>query len=1269
MSKSRVTRPSRVLVTILALLGGVLPLAVVSIATAPPAAAALPTGFTDTVAFSGLTQPTNIRFAPDGRIFVAEKGGQIKVFDSLSDPTPTVFADLRVETYDFWDRGLLSVVLNPDWPTSPTAPGNRFVYAAYSRDADIGGVAPKWGSATPSASEFDTCPTPPGANTDGCVISGRLVRFAASGTSDVAASGPTTLLDGWCQQFPSHSVGDLEFGNDGMLYMTGGEGANFNTADWGQFKNLCGDPPTATGTGQTAPTAEGGALRAQSVNRPAGQPVLLSGALLRLNPGATAADGFIAGAPGNPFAGSADANKARLAAVGFRNPYRLTFRPGTNEAWVANVGWATWESINRVTNPTATPIANFGWPCYEGSPVQPSYQAANLNMCNALYNSPGSVTAPYYQYNHANKVVANETCPTAAGSSITGEAFYPTTGGSFPAAYNGALFFADYTRNCIWAMQVGANGLPDPTKIVTFDAPATQPVDLAVDPVTHDLFYADLEQGTAGAGTIHRVSFQGTGAPVAKITTTPSPPNIAAGQSVTFDGTTSTGTNLTYAWDLGSGNFTDATTPTASKTFATAGTFTVRLRVTSGTNTSIASTTVTVGSPPVPTISAPTSALTWSVGDPIVFAGSAKDGNGNPLPASALSWSALVHHCPTAGNCHVHPGIYSANGVASGTFPAPDHSYPSDLQLTLTATDTNGLTGSTSVTIQPNSTTLTLQTSPSGLSVSTDDLTQASPLTSTVIPGHIASVSAPPTQTLGSQSYQFSSWSDGGAASHNVTVAAATTLTANYTPVTSVSVPAPAAGTWQLNGSATLPSAGVLQLTPATTNKAGTAFYKTAVSSATLTADFDATINSGTGADGLTFILGNPAAGATPTSLGDGGGGLGFGDGPPGIAVTLDTFKSTGDPSANFVGITDGYAATGGFHYLATSTAVPNLRSATRHVKVTVAAGLMTVSVDGVQYMSQPVTLGANVLVGFGGGTGGATDIHSVKNVVITSGAVTTAPALSVSPTSIPFGNVTVGSASAPVSVQISNVGNAPLTVSSVTAPAAPFSATNLPIGGQTIAAGSSVTASVTFSPTSAVASTGSIAIATNGGNSSVALSGTGTAAATPVLSVSPTSVPFGNVAVNSTSTGHGENLERGERTVDGELGDGSGGAVLGNGSAGGERVDRGGRERDRDRDVLADHGGGVDGFDRDRDERREPDGQSLGDGHVGIGSGVGAGAGGGDVAVERVVVVAVGGGVAVDAGDDEPGGFGVLQDRGRVVHVDRRFRRDDQFGDRRRRA
>ena len=45
-------------------------------------------------------------------------------------------------------------------------------------------------------------------------------------------------------------------------------------------------------------------------------------------------------------------------------------------------------------------------------------------------------TAPYYTYNHSAKVVTGETCPTG-GSSISGVAFYPTSGGSYPAAYAG----------------------------------------------------------------------------------------------------------------------------------------------------------------------------------------------------------------------------------------------------------------------------------------------------------------------------------------------------------------------------------------------------------------------------------------------------------------------------------------------------------------------------------------------------------------------------------------------------------------------------------------------------------------------------------------------------------------------------------------------------------------------------------------------------------------------------------------------------------------
>jgi glucose/arabinose dehydrogenase len=59
-------------------------------ATAPArATAAAQSGFSEQPVFTGLDHPTNVAFAADSRVFVAEKSGLIKVFDSLDDPTPS----------------------------------------------------------------------------------------------------------------------------------------------------------------------------------------------------------------------------------------------------------------------------------------------------------------------------------------------------------------------------------------------------------------------------------------------------------------------------------------------------------------------------------------------------------------------------------------------------------------------------------------------------------------------------------------------------------------------------------------------------------------------------------------------------------------------------------------------------------------------------------------------------------------------------------------------------------------------------------------------------------------------------------------------------------------------------------------------------------------------------------------------------------------------------------------------------------------------------
>src|SRR5437764_5787399 len=110
----------------------------------PAAASTLPTGFRDSVVLSGLVNPTVIQFAGDGRIFVGQKNGVIKVFQSLTDTSPVTFADLSGRIDDYWDRGLLGLALDPGFPTNP------YLYVLYTYDAPIGGTAPSWNDGCPT---------------------------------------------------------------------------------------------------------------------------------------------------------------------------------------------------------------------------------------------------------------------------------------------------------------------------------------------------------------------------------------------------------------------------------------------------------------------------------------------------------------------------------------------------------------------------------------------------------------------------------------------------------------------------------------------------------------------------------------------------------------------------------------------------------------------------------------------------------------------------------------------------------------------------------------------------------------------------------------------------------------------------------------------------------------------------------------------------------------------------------------------------------------
>jgi glucose/arabinose dehydrogenase len=713
-----------------------------------PARAALAPGFQEVIVFAGLKKPTNVRFAPDGRIFVTEKSGIIKLFRSLSDTSPIIFADLSNNVMDEWDRGLLGIALDPKFPAQP------YVYVLYTYDAPPGQTAPVWN---------DACDDPVGI---GCAVTARLSRLELGPAGTMVGAEKVLIENNWCEQFPSHSIGDLAFGPDGALYVSAGDGANFNIEDYGQTgANPCSDQPN-----------RGGALRAQGVLA-GNHPMSLEGAILRVDPATGAA------LPSNPLYGGASADDDRVVAFGLRNPFRFNFRPGTSEIWIADVGWSTTEEVNRIGNASDGVVENFGWPCYEGADEASGY--SGLSLCSNLYASlPGSanigtVTPPFFAYQHGKP--PGPACTACDGSSVSGIVFY--SGGTYPDTYRNSLFFCDYADRQIWAMQTGNGTDPKPSQIVTMNDNAPDPVSLQVGP-GGDVFYVN-HGGDTGIGDLRRIVFTANKLPLAKIAADVN--SGSAPLTVHFTGAGSSdpdGTPVTYAWDLdGDGQYDDSTAIAPTFVFTKKGIYNVGLRVTdtSGITQSTSVRILVDNTPPQATITTPSATFNWHVGDVITFAGQGTDHEDGMLPPSAMAWSVVLMHCPS--DCHPH-ALQDFPGVSGGTITAPDHDYPSYLQIRLTVTDSTGLTSSSIVAVQPDTVDLTFDTQPSGLGLAVGPISRVSPFMLRVIAGSTQSISASNNQTLDGATYLFTGWSDQGAMSHEIkTGNQAADYTAIFAPV------------------------------------------------------------------------------------------------------------------------------------------------------------------------------------------------------------------------------------------------------------------------------------------------------------------------------------------------------------------------------------------------------------------------------------------------------------------------------------------------------
>lgn len=385
------------------------------------------------------------------------------------------------------------------------------------------------------------------------------------------------------------------------------------------------------------------------------------------------------------------------------------------------------------------------------------------------------MTSPYFAYHHNDYVPASDTRCPKGGSSIAGLAFEFYSGGPYPAEYDGALFFADYSRDCIWYMPKDkdvADGLPLQSQVKTFLPGAANPVDLEV--FGGELFYVDFD-----GGTIRRIQYNAENQPPVAVAKA-DPTSGAAPLTVNFDGSASSdpeGGTITYAWDLDGDEAYDDSTAVNPTRIYESGTYTERLEVTDSGGASDISDPIVItagNTPPTATIDLPPSTLTWSVGQEIEFLGSATDEQDGTLPGSALDWDWILHH-----GDHTHP-IQSFLDVASGTFIAPDHQYPSHLELKLTATDSGGLKDTESVLLYPQTVDLTLQSQPSGLQLVLNGSGATTPFKRTVILGSKNTISAPSPQKLSGKTYRFVSWSDGGAQTHDITANASATYEALY---------------------------------------------------------------------------------------------------------------------------------------------------------------------------------------------------------------------------------------------------------------------------------------------------------------------------------------------------------------------------------------------------------------------------------------------------------------------------------------------------------
>ncbi|MBX3384730.1 MAG: PQQ-dependent sugar dehydrogenase [Phycisphaeraceae bacterium] len=300
---------------------------------------------------------------------------------------------------------------------------------------------------------------------------------------------------------PQHNGGWIDFGPDGYLYFSTGDGGGSNDTNG---PNTIVPPGHTPGTGNAQDLTDNlmGKILRIDVNGPDGIP------------GTQDDDGFPADPdrhyripPGNPFVGTP--NDDEILHYGLRNPWRCSFDRVTGDLWIADVGQAQREEIN-VAPPGASGL-NFGWRCMEGT------RCTGLSGCVC---DAANLTMPVYEYTRAG------------GCAVLGGYVY--RGCAIPSL-RGTYFYADYCTFGIYSFRLDGSG-----QVAEFTDRTTQ-----LDPPGPSTIVSPIGFAEDDAGELYVLDFDG--GKVLKVIPAVAPPDcngngvadscdIAQGTSIDADG-------------------------------------------------------------------------------------------------------------------------------------------------------------------------------------------------------------------------------------------------------------------------------------------------------------------------------------------------------------------------------------------------------------------------------------------------------------------------------------------------------------------------------------------------------------------------------------------------------------------------------------------------------------------------------------------------------------------------------------------------------------